>query len=271
MAASTRFARRRWLHAAAIVLSVPILPAMAAPAPRCMAYVTGLTGSRIAEYPVAAGGYLSRRGAASVTAGGPGAADALFLSRPEHAAYVLDTSTGAVFPFHIAASGALVPMAAGRVPGLNHRPGAYWMAIDGKARAAYVLNSAIDRIAQYHLGPHGGLHPMHPRQVPTGHFPLDLALAPDGRGVYVSNGHDNDVSQYGVGPGGRLAPMRPARVAAGRYPNAIAARAVAGRVYVVDVDGKAISQFAVADHGGLKPLTCAPAGISVGCGAARSR
>jgi DNA-binding beta-propeller fold protein YncE len=179
-----------------------------------------ITGGAVAQYNVSAGGALSPRSPATV-ATGPNAVD-VALSPQGNNAYVINQASNTLYSDSVSQysrlGGALSPI---------YPPVAFF-----SGHTVYVILStgANDPgfVEQFDVGAGGGLALKAPPAVPTGLFPFDVAVSPDGRSVYVTNFNGKNISQYDVGAGGTLTPKSPATVPTPpgtTFPHGIAVRA----------------------------------------------
>jgi DNA-binding beta-propeller fold protein YncE len=119
------------------------------------------------------------------------------------------------------ALGGAAPAIAAPSPGRASQAG-------GPAVAApfvYTANHGRNDVSQFAapLAGHGALRPLTPPAVAAGHFPIGVAVSPEGNSAYVINTDGNTISQYRVDPAtGKLSPLSPATVATASQPGAVA-------------------------------------------------
>jgi uncharacterized repeat protein (TIGR01451 family) len=128
-----------------------------------------------------------------------------------------------------------------------------------------VVNHNDNTVSQYRVNPKtGALKPMSPATVPTGHYPSEVAVAPNGKRAYGTDLTDDAVSQYNINSTtGKLSAKSPATVAAGARPSGIAVSPNGKAVYAVNSFDNTVSQYTVnAATGALTPKS--PATVATG-------
>ncbi len=167
--------------------------------------------SGVSQYDVGAGGALSPKRPALVTAGrGP---IGVAITPDGRSVYVANSADGTIAQYDVAPGGALSPKSPAIVT-----VGARFLAVTPDGRNVYASSgSSVRHLA---VGPGGAL--VEVDAAAAGPAADGLAVSPDGRSLYVANAGHDDVSQYDLGAGGTLVPKSPARVLAGRVPEGLA-------------------------------------------------
>lgn len=96
--------------------------------------------------------------------------------------------------------------------------------------------------------------------VPTGNYPVSLAVAPNNRFLYTANEHDNTVSAYSITPStGALTSVPGSPFAAGSSPYFVAVDPYSRFVYTVNTVSNNVSAYTInSSTGALTPVAGSP-------------
>ena len=114
----------------------------------------------------------------------------------------------------------------------------------------YAVSPQGDTVGQYSMRIDGSLVPMSPETVPTGAYPVHLALSPDDSLLFVSNLYGASISVYQVGADGALTktgadvPL-PQGGAGNAFPEQLITSADGRFLYVTDNNNSQVDQFAI--------------------------
>jgi 6-phosphogluconolactonase len=185
------------------VSTYPFSPTSAAIDPSGKFVYVGLVVNgpdRILEYAISSNGTLTPLVPSSVVAVG---VNNLEVS-PKGFLYTVNGDAGTVTAFWIDESTGQLANAGSFPTGTGSQSGPDWITFDPTGAYAYVVNNTDSSVTQFTVNATTGALTMNGPDVPTGRWPLQLALDPSGKFAYVVNSNDGTISQFTVGGTGRL-------------------------------------------------------------------
>lgn len=237
---------RRGLAASAIVLALPTAAAAAG-----SAYVTNYSGSSVSQYDMGAGGALSPKSPATVSA--PGTVEHPAISMDGASLYAPeDGPSPNLAQFDIGAGGLLSAKTVPEAPGA---PATYAAAVSPDGQSAYVANQD-GTVSQYDVGAGGLLTPKSPASVALAGAQFNaLAVSPRGNALWVPDSDNARVAQFDIAADGTLSLKTPATVPAGTTPEGIVVTPDSHNLYVTNFGGASVAQYDVDASGALTPKT----------------
>jgi Lactonase, 7-bladed beta-propeller len=175
-------------------------------------------------------------------------------------------------PFMAAACAVLAVMAYGLAAGCTEAGAPTPAGSLAGAPFVYVTGKGgTNEVSQYASLGSGALRPLTPPNVPSGEFPYDIAVSPQGTSAYAVDNLSptgGAVSQYTLNPAtGKLTPKSPGTVATAGAPSGLIAISPDGKNAYVP-SGKAISQYRISPATGkltsMPPRKVAGAGFPIG-------